>query len=223
MLEQLPKWRSSDNEWILSCQFAMMKITTFVFYTLEWNIFWKILHIFMHTRKYGCLWQPIFLSFDVGGYSECYIFEMTFFWQQMDPLLPICNDKNYDICLLHIGLKSFLKEPVCVYVHLQIWLSLAASFLALLCYTIKIKYWNASGSGFPPSLIPALQKIGILHHKKVELRIILQQIYHFFSKVSDKRNHWRKKIRWMVETYKKGWIKRLEKSQLERKAILKGR
>ena len=31
----------------------------------------------------------------------------------------------------------------------------------------------------PPSLIPALQNIGILHHKKAELRILLQQsVYH---------------------------------------------
>ena len=35
-----------------------------------------------------------------------------------------------------------------------------------------------SGSGFPPSLIPALLKIGILHHKKAELRILLQQSVH---------------------------------------------
>ena len=42
-------------------------------------------------------------------------------------------------------------------------------------YTIKIKYWNASGSDFPPSLIPALQNIGILHHKKAELPKHLQQ------------------------------------------------
>ena len=41
-------------------------------------------------------------------------------------------------------------------------------------YTIKIKYWNASGSGFPPSLIPALQNIGILHHKKAKLPKHLQ-------------------------------------------------
>ena len=41
-------------------------------------------------------------------------------------------------------------------------------------YTIKIKYWNASGSGFPPSFIPALQNIGILHHKKAELPKHLQ-------------------------------------------------
>ena len=41
-------------------------------------------------------------------------------------------------------------------------------------YTIKIKYWNASGSGFPPSLIPALQNIGVLHHKKAKLPKHLQ-------------------------------------------------
>ena len=41
-------------------------------------------------------------------------------------------------------------------------------------YTIKIKYWNASGSGFPPSLIPALRNISILHYKKAKLRKHLQ-------------------------------------------------
>ena len=41
-------------------------------------------------------------------------------------------------------------------------------------YTIKIEYWNASGSGFPPSLIPALRNIGILHHKKAKLSKHLQ-------------------------------------------------
>ena len=41
-------------------------------------------------------------------------------------------------------------------------------------YIIKIKYWSTSGSGFPPSLMPALQNIGILHHKKAELSILLQ-------------------------------------------------
>ena len=42
-------------------------------------------------------------------------------------------------------------------------------------YTIKIKYWNASRSGFPPSLIPALQNKGILHHKTAKLPKHLQQ------------------------------------------------
>ena len=40
---------------------------------------------------------------------------------------------------------------------------------------MKIKYWDASGSGFPPSLIPALKNIGILHHKKAKLPNHLQQ------------------------------------------------
>ena len=31
---------------------------------------------------------------------------------------------------------------------------------------IRIKYWNAGGSGNPPSLIPALWKIGIVLHKQ---------------------------------------------------------
>ena len=39
---------------------------------------------------------------------------------------------------------------------------------------MKIEYWKASGSGFPPSLIPALQNIGILRHKKAKLPQHLQ-------------------------------------------------
>ena len=49
-------------------------------------------------------------------------------------------------------------------------------------YTIKIKYWNASGSGrgsgFPPSLIPALRNIGILHYKKAKLCKHLEHSVH---------------------------------------------
>ena len=36
-------------------------------------------------------------------------------------------------------------------------------------YIIRIKYWNASGSGFPPFLIPALWKTAILHYKQTKL------------------------------------------------------
>ena len=36
-------------------------------------------------------------------------------------------------------------------------------------HIIRIKYWNASGSGFPPSLIPTLWNIGILLHKQATL------------------------------------------------------
>ena len=48
-------------------------------------------------------------------------------------------------------------------------------------YTLKIKYWNANGSGFSPSLLPALQNIGILHHKKAKLPKYLQQSVCSFS------------------------------------------
>ena len=42
-------------------------------------------------------------------------------------------------------------------------------------YTIKIKYWNANGSGFNPSLIPTLQNIGNLHHKKAKMHKHMRQ------------------------------------------------
>ena len=48
-------------------------------------------------------------------------------------------------------------------------------------YTIKIKHWNTSKSDFPPSLIPTLQNIGILHHNKEQLRILLQHSVIFFE------------------------------------------
>ena len=42
-------------------------------------------------------------------------------------------------------------------------------------YIIRIKYWNASGSGSPPSLIPAHWNIGILHSKQAKMRKDMQQ------------------------------------------------
>ena len=51
-------------------------------------------------------------------------------------------------------------------------------------YTIKIKYWNASGSGFPPFLIPALRNIGILHHKKAKLqKVRCHSVYIYVRKL----------------------------------------
>ena len=48
-------------------------------------------------------------------------------------------------------------------------------------YTIKINYWKASGCGFPPSLIPTLQNIGILHQKKKKkLRKHMRQSVRYF-------------------------------------------
>ena len=41
-------------------------------------------------------------------------------------------------------------------------------------YIIKIKYWNASGSGSPPYCIPTLWIIGILHYKQAKLHNDMQ-------------------------------------------------
>ena len=46
-------------------------------------------------------------------------------------------------------------------------------------HIIRIKYWNASGSGFPPSLNPTLWNIGILLYKQAELPIHLQHSVSF--------------------------------------------
>ena len=60
--------------------------------------------------------------------------------------------------------------------HYTKWLkNLITKFKSQGLYTIKIKYWNAGGSGFPPSLIPALWNIGILHHEKAKLRKHMRQ------------------------------------------------
>ena len=40
-------------------------------------------------------------------------------------------------------------------------------------YIIRIKYWNASGSGSTPSHIPAHWNIGILLHKQAKRRTIM--------------------------------------------------
>ena len=43
-------------------------------------------------------------------------------------------------------------------------------------HIIGIKYWNASCSGNPPSLIPALQKIAILGLKSVKRQNIFRGV-----------------------------------------------
>ena len=54
-------------------------------------------------------------------------------------------------------------------------------------HIIRIKYWNASGSGSPPSLIPALWNIGTLLHKQAKrtklLKILFRcnVVYHEFK------------------------------------------
>ena len=53
-------------------------------------------------------------------------------------------------------------------------------------HIIRIKYQNASGSGFLPSLNPTLWNIGILHYKQAKLPKHLQHsVYMLSSYVSE--------------------------------------
>ena len=45
-------------------------------------------------------------------------------------------------------------------------------------YIIRIKYWNAKGSGSTPSLIPIHWNIGILLHKQAKRRTIMHTTVH---------------------------------------------
>jgi hypothetical protein len=45
-------------------------------------------------------------------------------------------------------------------------------------YIIRIKYLNASGRGPPPSLIPTLWNIGILHYKQAKMCKDMQHSVH---------------------------------------------
>ena len=46
--------------------------------------------------------------------------------------------------------------------HFEASKDIMTKFKSQAFHIIRIKYWKASGSGNPPSLIPALQKIAIL-------------------------------------------------------------
>ena len=70
---------------------------------------------------------------------------------------------------------------------------------------VKIKLPNSNNKAFiplksnievlvgvaflPPSLIPALRNIGVLHHKKAELRILLQHSVSILDLVSKKKSY----------------------------------
>ena len=49
--------------------------------------------------------------------------------------------------------------------HFEASEDIITKFKSQALHIIRIKYWNASGSGFPPSLPPTLWNIGILHCK----------------------------------------------------------
>ena len=58
--------------------------------------------------------------------------------------------------------------------HFEVSEDIITKFKSQGLYIIRIKYWNASGSGPPPSLIPTLWNIGILHCNQAKLPKHLQ-------------------------------------------------
>ena len=56
-------------------------------------------------------------------------------------------------------------------------------------HIIRIKYCNASGSGFPPSLNPTLWNIGILQYKQAKLPIHLQHSVHVAQVATSNSNN----------------------------------
>ena len=57
--------------------------------------------------------------------------------------------------------------------HFEASVDIMTKFKSQGLYIIRIKYWNASGSGSAPSLIPAHWNIGILLHKQAKRRTIM--------------------------------------------------
>ena len=88
----------------------------------------------------------------------------------------------------HFKLRGLLQKGISTLKswHFEASEDIITKFKSQGLYTIKIKYWNASGSSFPPSLIPALQYIGMLHYKKAKLRKHMNQslIHFFFQRIS---------------------------------------
>ena len=69
---------------------------------------------------------------------------------------------------------DFVKKNPLKSWHFEASEDIITKFKSQSLYAIEIKFWNASGSDFPPSLINVLRNIGILHHKKAKLPKHLQ-------------------------------------------------
>ena len=63
-------------------------------------------------------------------------------------------------------------------------------FKSQVLHIIRIKYLNASGSGSPPFLIPALWNIGILFHKQVKRWTIMHTTVHMRTTVQQRKTRW---------------------------------
>ena len=67
-------------------------------------------------------------------------------------------------------------------------------------HIIRVKYWNAMGSGSPPFIISAHWNIDILHYKKAKLLKDMQ-----YNICSESKEKW-SKIWTKIERKKQGWL-----------------
>ena len=88
-------------------------------------------------------------------------------------MISLLASKSQDLKLrgLQFHFIKWLKTGISILKswHFEASKDIITKFRSKCFHTIRIKYWNASGSGSPPSLIPALWNIGILLHKQATL------------------------------------------------------
>ena len=94
---------------------------------------------------------------------------------------------DWQICEIWSNLDAYQLQ--CFYVGSFISMHHIWSIRSFACVYCKMPIFRSS---FTPSLIPALQNIGILHHKKAELCILLQQsVFRTYCwPFSSKLHHW---------------------------------
>ena len=83
--------------------------------------------------------------------------------------------------------------------HFEASKDIITKFKSQVLYIIRIKYWNASGCGPLPSLIPTSWNIGILNYKQAKLRKHLQHnsVSHFHISCQNSKFSWQnKKLAW---------------------------
>ena len=88
--------------------------------------------------------------------------------------------------VLTVGMPVFqplyeVKLKASKFKVLAFWSQIMTKFKSQALHIIKIKYWKASGSGNPPSLIPALQKSAILGLKTKFSILFCTRLYYWLS------------------------------------------
>ena len=80
-------------------------------------------------------------------------------WSKMPKYVPEGGNEGGRGSTLNFKILEFWSQ----------WRDITTKLKSQGLHITRIKYWNASGSGSPPFLIPALWNIGILFHKHATL------------------------------------------------------